>query len=225
MRTFSLATMRYATAPAGVQLLDNTEILQIQNQLAFFRQLVSTFRGAAAGVQKRNWKRPLWRVRRSLPYPCADLAMSHARIPTVFAALMLPLVLLYLFLAYLLAVVLTVLVIPRLLLVQKLYWYARCSLVVVLLCSSTVHKMQSVGPPCAAPTGDDACRCCPFIPHIWRAQGSLKGSCLRLAFEATYTVNVLRRLLTLPIRPHLPDFYIVGFPVSSLIMLFVVNGQ
>ena len=60
-------------------------------------------------------------------------------------------------------------------------------------------------------------RCCPFIPHIWRAQPWLRGQCMRLGFETTYAVNVLRRLLTLPVRPHLPAFYIVGFPVSSLL--------
>ena len=37
---------------------------------------------------------------------------------------------------------------------------------------------------------------------------------MRLGFETIYTINVLRRLLTLPVRPHLPAFYIVGFPVS-----------
>ena len=37
---------------------------------------------------------------------------------------------------------------------------------------------------------------------------------MKLGFETTYTINVLRRLLTLPVRPHLPAFYIVGFPVS-----------
>lgn len=37
---------------------------------------------------------------------------------------------------------------------------------------------------------------------------------MRLGFETTYTINVLRRILTLPVRPHLPTFYIVGFPVS-----------
>ncbi len=59
------------------------------------------------------------------------------------------------------------------------------------------------------------CRCCPFIPHIWEAQTWFKGQCMRVGFESTYTINVLRRMLTLPIRPHLPDFYIVGFPVSQ----------
>ena len=60
------------------------------------------------------------------------------------------------------------------------------------------------------------CRCCPFILHIWRAQPWLTGQLLRLGFETTYTINVLRRLLTLPIRPHFPGFYIVGFAVRSL---------
>ncbi|KAL3154320.1 hypothetical protein ABBQ32_013804 [Trebouxia sp. C0010 RCD-2024] len=86
------------------------------------------------------------------------------------------LVALFLILTYFAAVLLTVLYVPRAVLVNNLHW------------------------------------CCPFIPHIWRAQPWLKGQCMRLGFETTYTINVLRRLLTLPVRPHLPAFYIVGFP-------------
>lgn len=56
---------------------------------------------------------------------------------------------------------------------------------------------------------------CPFIPHIWRSHGAVAGTLLKLAFETSYSINVLKRLLTLPFRPHLPDFYIVGFPVSE----------
>ncbi|KAL0031835.1 hypothetical protein WJX79_010384 [Trebouxia sp. C0005] len=89
------------------------------------------------------------------------------------------LLLIYLVLAYLVSVLLTLLYLPRLLAVQKLYW------------------------------------CCPFIPRIWEAQRYFKGQCMRVGFESTYTVNVLRRILTLPIRPHLPDFYIVGFPKAG----------
>ncbi|KAL0055855.1 hypothetical protein WJX82_005104 [Trebouxia sp. C0006] len=89
------------------------------------------------------------------------------------------LLLIYLVLAYVLSVLLTLLYIPRLFAVQKLYW------------------------------------CCPFIPHIWEAQTWFKGQCMRVGFESTYTINVLRRMLTLPIRPHLPDFYIVGFPKAG----------
>lgn len=37
---------------------------------------------------------------------------------------------------------------------------------------------------------------------------------LRLQFEGAHCVTVVGRLLTLPIRPHLPDFYIAGLPVS-----------
>ncbi|DBB06697.1 TPA: hypothetical protein ACH3X1_012200 [Trebouxia sp. C0004] len=89
------------------------------------------------------------------------------------------LLLVYLVLAYVLSVLLTLLYIPRLFAVQKLYW------------------------------------CCPFIPQIWEAQTWFKRQCMRVGFESTYTINVLRRILTLPIRPHLPDFYIVGFPKAG----------
>jgi hypothetical protein len=60
---------------------------------------------------------------------------------------------------------------------------------------------------------------CPFIPHIFtklqREQGWLAGWLLRLQFEGTHCMTVLGRLLTLPLRPHLPHFYILGFPVSG----------
>jgi len=35
---------------------------------------------------------------------------------------------------------------------------------------------------------------------------------MRLGFEATYCMNVVRRFLTLPLRRQLPCFYIIGFP-------------
>ncbi|KXZ54517.1 hypothetical protein GPECTOR_4g582 [Gonium pectorale] len=53
---------------------------------------------------------------------------------------------------------------------------------------------------------------CPFIPHIWRRLGPVAGTAARLGFEASHCINVLTRLLTLPLRPHLPSFYILGFP-------------
>lgn len=130
----------------------------------------------------------------------------------LLAAALTPLLLIYLSLAFALAVMMTCLILPRLLLAQKLYWCA-CA------CLLPYDCRPSLLAPCAKPTYEVvpcACRCCPFIPHIWQAQGPVKGNCLRLAFETTYSINVLRRLLTLPIRSHLPDFYIVGFPVSSL---------
>eukprot|EP00798_Chlamydomonas_sp_ICE-L_P001763 gene1763-33177_t len=34
----------------------------------------------------------------------------------------------------------------------------------------------------------------------------------RLGFEASYSINVITRLLTLPMRPYLPSFYVIGFP-------------
>lgn len=30
---------------------------------------------------------------------------------------------------------------------------------------------------------------CPFIPHIWRQHGWLRGSLMRVGFEMTYTMN------------------------------------
>jgi hypothetical protein len=56
--------------------------------------------------------------------------------------------------------------------------------------------------------------CCPFIPYIWKTTGVL-GNYLRIAFEASYCINVLKRLFTLPFRRKLPDFYIVGFPKAG----------
>lgn len=45
---------------------------------------------------------------------------------------------------------------------------------------------------------------------------------MRLGFEASYCINTLTRLLTLPMRRQLPAFYIVGFPVSRSILYRVV---
>ncbi|PRW56323.1 sulfotransferase [Chlorella sorokiniana] len=53
---------------------------------------------------------------------------------------------------------------------------------------------------------------CPFIPSIWAEKGWFQGSLMRLGFEYSYTANVVRRFLTLPLRRRVPDFYIVGFP-------------
>ncbi|GLC48240.1 hypothetical protein PLESTB_000074200 [Pleodorina starrii] len=53
---------------------------------------------------------------------------------------------------------------------------------------------------------------CPFIPHIWRRLGPLAGFAARIGFESSHCINILTRLLTLPLRPHLPSFYILGFP-------------
>ena len=91
----------------------------------------------------------------------------------------------------------------------------RCS--EAILVSACVTLLQDQVTSCSGPllVLNVVCRCCPFIPHIWEAQTWFKGQCIRVGFESTYTINVLRRMLTLPIRPHLPDFYIVGFPVSQ----------
>lgn len=59
---------------------------------------------------------------------------------------------------------------------------------------------------------------CPFIPHIFnsmRGKYGLLGSWLvRLQFEGAHCMTVLARLFSAPLRPHLPHFYILGFPVS-----------
>ena len=56
---------------------------------------------------------------------------------------------------------------------------------------------------------------CPFIPHIFRQRGWLMGGLMRLGFETTYCMNVARRFLTIPLRRHTPDLYIVGFPKAG----------
>ncbi len=56
---------------------------------------------------------------------------------------------------------------------------------------------------------------CPFIPHIWARLGPVAGTAARLGFEASHCINILTRLLTLPLRPHLPAFYVLGFPVRG----------
>jgi hypothetical protein len=62
---------------------------------------------------------------------------------------------------------------------------------------------------------------CPFIPHIWTSErlrvrvGVVGSWLLRFCFEGAHCMSVLSRLLTLPMRPHLPHFYILGFPVSA----------
>ena len=91
----------------------------------------------------------------------------------------------------------------------------RCS--AAILVSASVTLLQDQVANCSGPLSvlNTVYRCCPFITHIWEAQTWFKGQCMRVGFESTYTINVLRRMLTLPIRPHLPDFYIVGFPVSQ----------
>lgn len=55
----------------------------------------------------------------------------------------------------------------------------------------------------------------PFVPALWGQNGPLVGRhVMALIFRYCYCWNLVRRLLTLPLRPHLPAFYIVGFPVS-----------
>lgn len=45
--------------------------------------------------------------------------------------------------------------------------------------------------------------------------GPLAGWPTRLGFEASLAINTLTRLLTLGMRPHLPAFYLLGFPVGG----------
>eukprot|EP00882_Tetradesmus_deserticola_P013264 GHRQ01014068.1.p1 GENE.GHRQ01014068.1~~GHRQ01014068.1.p1 ORF type:complete len:420 (+),score=66.51 GHRQ01014068.1:481-1740(+) len=60
---------------------------------------------------------------------------------------------------------------------------------------------------------------CPFIPYIFaklqRERGWLARWLLQLQFEGAHCMTALARLLSLPLRPHLPDFYVLGFPVRS----------
>ena len=91
----------------------------------------------------------------------------------------------------------------------------RCSESILVSAYVTLLQDQVGNSSGTLPLLNTICRCCPFIPHIWEAQTWFKGQCMRVGFESTYTINVLRRMLTLPMRPHLPDFYIVGFPVSQ----------
>lgn len=102
----------------------------------------------------------------------------------VLIPLALPLLALYWLVALLLGVAASWMVWPSLLLAQRLYW------------------------------------ACPFIPFIWRSPavhskfGVVGSWLLRLQFEGAHCATVVSRLLTLPMRPHLPSFYLLGFPVS-----------
>lgn len=59
------------------------------------------------------------------------------------------------------------------------------------------------------------------LVHLLVRPGGILSSCvragtyLRLGFEGSYCINVVTRLVTLPWRRSLPDFYIVGFPVRG----------
>lgn len=52
----------------------------------------------------------------------------------------------------------------------------------------------------------------PFLPYIWKPWYMLGP---KIGFEVCYTINFIRRFLTLPLRPHLPEFYIVGYPKAG----------
>ena len=53
---------------------------------------------------------------------------------------------------------------------------------------------------------------CPFVGTMFAARGAWRGRALQLGLEWAYTVNVVRRFLTLPLRRELPSLYIAGFP-------------
>ncbi|KAG7669455.1 hypothetical protein Ndes2526B_g05786 [Nannochloris sp. 'desiccata'] len=52
----------------------------------------------------------------------------------------------------------------------------------------------------------------PIGPRVWKERGRLGGFLSRLGFESNYCMNVVRRFVTLPLRPYTPDVYILGFP-------------
>ena len=52
----------------------------------------------------------------------------------------------------------------------------------------------------------------PIATHVWQGHGQLKGAALRIGFEVTYCINVVKRYLTLPLRRYTPSVYILGFP-------------
>ena len=58
----------------------------------------------------------------------------------------------------------------------------------------------------------------PLVPYIWHGKG-IRGFVDQIGFEVSYTVNVCRRMLTLPLRRNVPDFVIVGFPRCGSIAL------
>ena len=51
----------------------------------------------------------------------------------------------------------------------------------------------------------------PFAPHVWKGRGA-RGALLRLGFEVTYSMNVVRRFLTLPLRRATPSLFVLGMP-------------
>ncbi|WPT17529.1 hypothetical protein PSENEW3_00005532 [Picochlorum sp. SENEW3] len=55
-------------------------------------------------------------------------------------------------------------------------------------------------------------KCIPFAKSIFSTEKQPRGFFMRIGFEATYCMNVIRRYLTLPMRKRLPDVYILGFP-------------
>jgi hypothetical protein len=127
------------------------------------------------------------------PYPAASTAQHTGDQPRtwqwkvvnyILIPACLPLLAAYWLLALLMGLLASCMVWPSLLLAQRLYW------------------------------------ACPFIPFIWQSPavrskvGVLGSWLLRLQFEGAHCTTVISRLLTLPMRPHLPAFYLLGFPVS-----------
>ena len=64
----------------------------------------------------------------------------------------------------------------------------------------------------------------PLAPAIWRGR-RFRGGFKRLGFEATYCMNVVRRFLTLPLRPYTPHVYILGFPKCGTTALHTYLAQ
>lgn len=56
---------------------------------------------------------------------------------------------------------------------------------------------------------------CPFLPYIWQKIGTHRGYIARIGFEGSYSINLLTRFFTLPLRRNVPDFYILGFPKAG----------
>jgi hypothetical protein len=109
----------------------------------------------------------------------------HWVVSYIIIPLVTPVLLLYCTLALLVSLLVPWTILPSLFLARRLYW------------------------------------ACPFIPYIWDNPavkgrfGRLGAALFKIQFEGAHCVTVVSRLLTLPLRRHLPDFYIAGFPVRS----------
>lgn len=59
----------------------------------------------------------------------------------------------------------------------------------------------------------------PIGPRVWKERGRFRGLLAKIGFESTYCMNVVRRFLTLPLRPYTSDVYILGFPKCGTTVL------